>query len=106
LQLRYNRLTNTRTHNSDPKNSRGLITASLSYSDPNKNAQKKLMSIEIVILFLKKSSFYIFLLSLFLNKESKKASKYSIFQALYKISCYIIILIIVLKFSERLVRVF
>jgi len=59
------------------------------------------MNIKIVTLFLKKSSFYISLLSLFKNKESKKASKYSLFQALYKISCYFIILIIVLKFSKR-----
>ena len=56
------------------------------------------MTIKIISIFLKKSSFYISLLSLFLNKESKKAIKYSVFQALYKISCYFIILIIVLKF--------
>jgi len=83
--------------NSDPKNSRGLITALLLFAVTQKNAQKELMSIKVIGLFLKKSSFYISLLSLFLNKESKKASKYSVFQALYKISCYIIILIIVLK---------
>jgi hypothetical protein len=68
------------TSNSDPKNSRGLITASLSYSDPNKNAQKKLMSIKIISIFFKKIKFlYIFTLFLFLNKESKKAIIYSVF---------------------------
>ena len=89
--------THVLTSNSDPKNSRGLITALLLFAVTQKNAQKELMSIKVIGLFLKKSSFYIYLFSLFLNKESKKAIKYSVFQALYKISCYIIILIIVLK---------